>query len=64
MKIAVDVFGGDYAPQATIEGSLQALQRFADIELVLFGDEEKMRQALSAYPRRNKAELPCAIAPR
>ena len=45
MKIAVDVFGGDNAPQATIEGSLQALQRFADVELLLFGDEETMRQA-------------------
>ena len=57
MKIAVDVFGGDNAPQATIEGSLQALQRFADVELLLFGDEETMRQALSAYPQAEQSRI-------
>ena len=32
-KIAVDAMGGDYAPQAIVEGVNQALADFSDIEV-------------------------------
>ncbi|MDR0841169.1 MAG: phosphate acyltransferase PlsX [Christensenellaceae bacterium] len=51
MKLAIDVFGGDNAPQAVLEGCAAALGRYADIELLLFGDEPTMRAALAQYPQ-------------
>ena len=47
-KIAVDAMGGDYAPQAIVEGVNQALADFSDIEIQLYGDESKIKQYLTA----------------
>lgn len=38
IKIIVDCFGGDHSPQANIDGSLSALDRFQDLYLILTGD--------------------------
>lgn len=46
--IAVDAMGGDYAPQAIVEGVNQALADFSDIEIQLYGDEEKIRHYLKS----------------
>ena len=43
-KIAIDAMGGDFAPQALVEGANQALQEFSDIELILYGDEAKIKK--------------------
>jgi glycerol-3-phosphate acyltransferase PlsX len=44
MKIAVDAMGGDYAPSAIVEGAVQALRQYRDIEeLFLVGDEDRVR---------------------
>ena len=50
-KIAVDAMGGDYAPQAIVEGVNQALSDFSDIEVQLYGDEAKIKQYLTATER-------------
>lgn len=47
-KIAIDAMGGDNAPQALVEGANQALRDFSDIELVLYGDEAKIKPLLTA----------------
>ncbi|MDL2235222.1 phosphate acyltransferase PlsX [Christensenellaceae bacterium OttesenSCG-928-L17] len=39
MYIAVDVFGGDHAPQAVLDGCKQALEQNQSLQLLLFGDE-------------------------
>jgi glycerol-3-phosphate acyltransferase PlsX len=40
MRIGLDVMGGDYAPDAIIEGAVDTLQHFSENErLVLIGDE-------------------------
>lgn len=39
VKLAIDVMGGDFAPNAIIDGVKLALSRYDDLELVLFGDE-------------------------
>mgnify|MGYP000129649728 CR=1 FL=1 len=44
MKIIVDAFGGDHAPLAVIEGCRQAVDELG-AEILLTGDEEKIRQA-------------------
>ncbi|HJA46469.1 MAG TPA: phosphate acyltransferase PlsX [Candidatus Limosilactobacillus excrementigallinarum] len=43
MKIAVDVMGGDHAPQVIIEGIENARDQFNDLEFLLYGDERKVK---------------------
>ena len=50
-KIAVDAMGGDNAPQALVEGVNQAIRDFDDIEIVLYGDETKIKDYLTATER-------------
>ena len=41
--------GGDYAPEAAVKGAVMALEEMgADTRIVLFGDEEKIREILAA----------------
>lgn len=49
IRIAVDAFGGDNAPGAIIEGCTMALSAHDDFELILTGDEEKIRAELAKY---------------
>ena len=37
MRIFVDAMGGDYAPQAPVEGAIEALRRYPQIEVTLAG---------------------------
>ena len=37
MKIFVDAMGGDLAPQAPVEGAIEALRRYPQIEVGLAG---------------------------
>lgn len=42
MKIAIDAMGGDNAPKEIIEGVKQALGAFSDVEILLYGQQEKI----------------------
>lgn len=44
MKIAVDAFGGDNAPLCVIDGCSQALALADDLEVILYGDEQKIKK--------------------
>ena len=46
MRIAVDAMGGDYAPKEIVLGALRAARQF-DCEIVLVGDEKKIKQVLA-----------------
>lgn len=46
MKIVVDAFGGDYAPDEIVAGAVKALQDNQDLELVLVGDKDKITEIL------------------
>ena len=53
MKIALDVMGGDDAPESTLDGALRALEDYSWIETIyLVGDEERMKPGvdLRAFP--------------
>lgn len=45
MKIALDAMGGDYAPEATVEGAVLAKQLWG-LETVLVGDTERIKPLL------------------
>ncbi|MCR5834050.1 MAG: phosphate acyltransferase PlsX [Selenomonadaceae bacterium] len=47
MKIAIDAMGGDKAPGEIVKGALQAVQKYP-CEIVLVGDENKIREILTA----------------
>jgi phosphate acyltransferase len=49
MRIGIDIMGGDFWPQAPIEGALLARQIHGDaVSLVLIGDEEMIRAELKS----------------
>ena len=45
MKIAIDAMGGDYAPEQIVFGSVRAAKKYG-CEIVLVGDEQKIRKVL------------------
>ena len=49
IKVALDVMGGDHAPQAVIEGGLLALAELADLHISFVGP-----QAVLKYLDSNK----------
>lgn len=54
MRIGLDVMGGDYAPESTIPGAIQAQKKLApDTRLVLIGDENIIAKTLE----KEKADL-------
>ncbi len=48
-RIALDVMGGDHAPQATLAGAKDALHRFPSVHLLLVGDEAKIKPLLAHH---------------
>ncbi len=59
MKIAVDAMGGDFAPEATVDGAIQAARvARGNYEIVLVGDEQKIRKELSRF---SADKLPISI---
>ena len=57
MKIVIDAMGGDNAPQATVEGAVQAINEYG-IDIILTGDKEQIEKELEskAYDK-NKLEI-------
>ncbi len=51
MKIAIDAMGGDHAPEQIVLGAVEAVNQYADLEVVLVGDENKLIQYLSGTDR-------------
>ncbi|MBF1714445.1 MAG: phosphate acyltransferase, partial [Selenomonas sp.] len=45
MRIAVDAMGGDFAPKEIVRGAIDAAKKY-DCEIVLVGDEAKIRAEL------------------
>ncbi|WP_192821237.1 phosphate acyltransferase PlsX [Rufibacter sp. LB8] len=50
MKIALDAMGGDFAPQAVVEGALLAAETLTDeVEIFLIGDETTIQDLLQKH---------------
>ena len=47
IKIIVDGFGGDNSPQVNVEGSVLALNEKKDLEVIITGDEDKIKEELT-----------------
>jgi phosphate acyltransferase len=53
MKIALDAMGGDFAPEVTVAGAIEAVSEY-DLQVILVGDEEKIGAFLKG--RRHPAD--------
>ena len=49
MKIVVDAMGGDFAPKVNVDGSIDALREFADMEITLVGPQELVEKTIGEY---------------
>ncbi len=57
MRIAVDGMGGDHSPSAVVEGCVQALEEFKDIEIYITGPEDLLKKRLFLNLNTIKKEL-------
>lgn len=51
IRIAVDGNGGDFGLETTVKGSMMAIKKYPDLEITLFGDEEKIKNLLTDSTR-------------
>jgi glycerol-3-phosphate acyltransferase PlsX len=58
IRLAVDGMGGDNAPAEIVKGTMLALDKFDNIHITLFGDQEKMAPYLKAHPRLEIVHTP------
>ncbi len=58
IRIAVDGMGGDFAPEQIVKGTLLALEKFEEVEISIFGDENKMAPFLKPHPRLQVIHTP------
>lgn len=49
IRVAVDAMGGDHAPAEVVTGALAAARLYQDIEVILVGPEQVMRQQLQRH---------------
>lgn len=49
MKIAIDGMGGDHAPKAVVEGIIQAIREYNNIEYYITGPKEQIEEELGKY---------------
>ena len=61
IKLAIDAMGGDYAPDITVKGAMQAIKEFPDLELVLYGDRERIMPLLTDSTRITVQHAPRQI---
>lgn len=60
MKIAIDGMGGDNAPQAVVEGIVEALKEYNNINIYITGPKEEIEREFSkyAYPKERVNIIP------
>lgn len=51
MRIGIDANGGDKGVVATVPGTLRALEEYPDLEIVFYGDENKIKPLLPSMDR-------------
>lgn len=51
IKIAIDAMGGDNAPQAVVEGVMEAIQSIENLHVTLVGDEAQIKRYVTSDER-------------
>ncbi|MDX9867034.1 MAG: phosphate acyltransferase PlsX [Kiritimatiellia bacterium] len=64
MRIALDVMGGDHAPQEIVHGAVEASLKLKEVaKILLVGDEAAIRGELVKYPKADRTRLGIIHAP-
>ncbi len=50
MRIAIDAMGGDFAPDSTVKGAMDAAREWSDTEIILVGHQDRLRPLMSEAP--------------
>ena len=59
MTIYVDAMGGDYAPEAPVRGTLEALRAFPDLKVILAGKQDEIKPFLTGWEDNHQPRKPC-----
>ena len=51
MKLIVDAFGGDNAPEEIVMGVLEGMEEFNEMSVILTGDEAVLKELLTEIGR-------------
>lgn len=51
IRIALDAMGGDFAPKTNVLGAMEAVKKYKDVEITLFGDENQIKEFLTDSTR-------------
>lgn len=51
MKLALDGMGGDNAPKSVVEGAFLALEQIPNLEIQLYGHQDKLEPFLKQHDR-------------
>ena len=66
MKIVVDAMGGDFAPKVNVDGAIDALREYPDMDIILVGPQALVEETISASGAsttvRRSRTLPSASA--
>jgi len=54
IKIALDGMGGDFAPKPVVIGALQALKKYKNLEITIYGDQNEIKKYLTEENERLK----------
>lgn len=57
IRIALDAFGGDNAPQVNVDGAFLALKEFQDLEILLVGREEDLKPLIKESPETSRISI-------
>jgi len=49
MKIVLDAMGGDFAPGVNVNGAIDALREFDDVEIILAGPQDLLEKTIAEY---------------
>lgn len=56
-KIAIDAMGGDFGPSVTVPAAQRALQKYSDVELVLVGQEDLLKEQIQKQGLQGESRL-------
>jgi len=49
MRIVLDAMGGDYAPKVNVDGAIDALREYKDVEIILVGPQGLLEETIGQY---------------
>ncbi len=61
VKLAIDIMGGDFAPDEMIKGVNLAIETYDDLDLTIFGDQKRINELLVPNERVHVVDAPQKI---